>query len=99
MIDCNVGDVGLVRRLAVFDTQDTGGAEDFVCKFQPALLYQGEYGDGSDWLGHGRNAEERVLIGPDEMLAIRHPYRFIIDELAIREIAIEMAGTRNCCRN
>ena len=83
MVDGDVGDVGLVGRLAVLVAEDAGGAEDFVGEVELALLDEGEDGDGGDGLGDGGDAEEGVLLGLGEMLAVGHADGLVVDEVAV----------------
>ena len=83
IVDGDVGDPLLVGRLAVLDAEDGGGAEDFVGEVELALLDEGEDGDGGDGLGDGGDAEEGVLLGLGEVLAVGHAYGFVVGELAV----------------
>lgn len=83
MVDGDVGDVLLVGRLAVLDAEDGGGAEDLVGELELALFDEGEDGDGGDGYREGGDAEEAVLLGLDEVLAVGHADRLIVDELAV----------------
>ncbi len=80
MVDGDVGDEGLVGRLAVFDVEDAGGAEDFVVEVELALLDEGEDGDGGDGLGDGGDAEEGVLLDLGEELAVADADGLVVDE-------------------
>lgn len=83
LVDGDVGDPLLVGWLAVLDAEDGAGAEDFVGEAELALLDEGEDGDGGDGLGDGGDAEEGILGGLGEVLAVGHADGLVVDELAV----------------
>ena len=80
MVDGDVGDEGLVGRLAVSVVEDAIGAEDFVVEVELALFDEGEDGDGGDGLGEGGDAEEGVSLDLGEVCGVGDARCLVVDE-------------------
>jgi hypothetical protein len=83
LVDGDVGDPLFVGGLAVLDVEDGAGTEDFVSEVELTLLDEAEDGDGSDGLCDGRDPEEGVLLGLNEVLGVGHADGLIVDELTV----------------